>query len=333
MKVFATALLFAASAAAHSTWQHIWVNGVDGGTSCLRQAANNNPVAINSPQLACNAATNSPNVCTIKPGDKVTVEMHAQHNQRSCRNEAIGGNHYGPVLVYMANVADSRTADGASANWFKVSESGMVSNNPVYWAVQVLNDNCGHYTFTVPDIAPGNYLLRAEVIALHVAGSAGGAQFYPSCFQLNVVGSGTARPPTVKIPGAYGANDPGVLVNIHQQLSNYIIPGPRPYGYNAPPIATTRYPTTATWNTALQPSTVPTVVPPVNQEPQQPPPVIVTSNPPPATTAPPPVVTSQPAGPLQTQFGQCGGQGYSGPTQCVAPYSCKATNQWYAQCL
>ena len=29
----------------------------------------------------------------------------------------------------------------------------------------VMQDNCGHYTFTVPsDIAPGNYLIRAEVI-------------------------------------------------------------------------------------------------------------------------------------------------------------------------
>jgi hypothetical protein len=29
----------------------------------------------------------------------------------------------------------------------------------------VLNDNCGLHTFTVPsDIAPGQYLLRAEVI-------------------------------------------------------------------------------------------------------------------------------------------------------------------------
>jgi hypothetical protein len=31
------------------------------------------------------------------------------------------------------------------------------------------------------DIAPGDYLLRAEVIALHVASSSGGAQFYMSC--------------------------------------------------------------------------------------------------------------------------------------------------------
>lgn len=31
------------------------------------------------------------------------------------------------------------------------------------------------------DIAPGDYLLRAEVIALHVASATGGAQFYMSC--------------------------------------------------------------------------------------------------------------------------------------------------------
>jgi cellulase len=31
------------------------------------------------------------------------------------------------------------------------------------------------------DIAAGDYLLRAEVIALHVAGSSGGAQLYMSC--------------------------------------------------------------------------------------------------------------------------------------------------------
>lgn len=31
------------------------------------------------------------------------------------------------------------------------------------------------------DIAPGDYLLRAEVIALHTAGQANGAQFYVTC--------------------------------------------------------------------------------------------------------------------------------------------------------
>ena len=32
-------------------------------------------------------------------GDSVTVEMHQQPNDRSCANEAIGGDHFGPVIV------------------------------------------------------------------------------------------------------------------------------------------------------------------------------------------------------------------------------------------
>lgn len=66
-----------------------------------------------------------------------------------------------------------------------------------------------------------NTLILEHSLALHVAGSSGGAQFYPACYQVNVSGSGSAKPPTVKFPGAYSASDPGILVNIHQDLSTY----------------------------------------------------------------------------------------------------------------
>lgn len=35
-----------------------------------------------------------------------------------------------------------------------------------------------------------------------------------TCYQLTVTGSGTASPPTVSLPGAYSASDPGILINI-----------------------------------------------------------------------------------------------------------------------
>lgn len=79
------------------------------------------------------------------------------------------------------------------------------------------------------DIAPGDYLLRAEVIALHVAGGLNGAQFYPSCYQITVTGGGSANPSGVLLPGAYKNTDPGILVDIHQKLSSYIDPGPTVY--------------------------------------------------------------------------------------------------------
>ncbi|KAF5378744.1 hypothetical protein D9615_007007 [Tricholomella constricta] len=261
---FIATAAFIASASAHATFQQLWINSVDAGSSCVRTPPSNSPVtSVTSADLACNVnAASSAGVCQVKPGDDVTVEMHQQPGDRACRNEAIGGNHYGPVLVYMAAVSDAKTAVGAQANWFKVSQMGLVSNSPDYFGSRVLNDNCGHYTFKVPaNLAPGNYLIRAEVIALHVAGGSGGAQFYPACFQVNVGGSGTVRPPTVKIPGAYAASDPGILINIYQDLTTYVLPGPTAYGQPSPVPATTAWPTTATWNTALQPTTVPTTVP------------------------------------------------------------------------
>ncbi|PPQ84280.1 hypothetical protein CVT25_013218 [Psilocybe cyanescens] len=58
------------------------------------------------------------------------------------------------------------------------------------------------------------YLLRGEQIALHVASTKGGAQFYIGCAQINVVGGGNGTPaPLVSFPGAYSATDPGILIS------------------------------------------------------------------------------------------------------------------------
>jgi lytic cellulose monooxygenase (C1-hydroxylating) len=79
------------------------------------------------------------------------------------------------------------------------------------------------------DTPAGDYLLRAEVIALHTAASSGGAQFYVSCYQITVQGSGkstAAVPAGVSFPGALKASDPGILINIHTKLSTYVNPGP-----------------------------------------------------------------------------------------------------------
>jgi sarcosine oxidase gamma subunit len=69
---------------------------------------------------------------------------------------------------------------------------------------------------TLPsNIAPGAYLIRHEIIALHLADKAGGAEFYPSCSQIRVGGSGTGVPKDselVSLPGAYSDTDPGILV-------------------------------------------------------------------------------------------------------------------------
>jgi lytic cellulose monooxygenase (C1-hydroxylating) len=51
----------------------------------------------------------------VLAGETVTVEMHQQPNDRDCTKEALGGNHFGPVMVYLSKVDDVKTADGSSS--------------------------------------------------------------------------------------------------------------------------------------------------------------------------------------------------------------------------
>ena len=68
---------------------------------------------------------------------------------------------------------------------------------------------------------PDSYLIRAELIALHEADARydtvprRGAQFYPNCVQIEVIGDGTVELPSgVSFPGAYKYSDPGVHHNV-----------------------------------------------------------------------------------------------------------------------
>lgn len=229
-------VLAANNVAAHATFQQLWVDGTDFDTSCARIPLSNSPVQdVTSKDMACNAGTSPAKAkCDVPAGSTVTVEMHQQPNDRSCSNEAIGGAHYGPVLVYMAAVDDASSAEGADAAWFKVFEdtwsSAGASGSDDNWGTKDLNTCCGKMDVPVPkDLAPGDYLLRAEAIALHAAGSEGGAQFYMTCYQITVSGDGTATAETVSIPGAYKAADPGIEINIYQAMTEYVAPGPAVY--------------------------------------------------------------------------------------------------------
>lgn len=151
--------------------------------------------------------------------------MHAQPGDRSCSNPAIGGAHYGPVLVYMAKVSDAKTA--TSGSFFKVAEDGYKGTTPT-WGTEILNANCGKKSFTVPkNIASGDYLVRAEALALHAG--AGQPQPYVSCFQVKVTGGGSANPSGVSFPGAYKLSDPIFSKAIYDSSFQYVSPGPAVY--------------------------------------------------------------------------------------------------------
>lgn len=82
-----------------------------------------------------------------------------------------------------AKVSNAATSGTSGLQWFKISQDGMDSSGK--WGVDRMIAGGGWNYFTMPScIAPGNYLMRVELIALHSAYSAGGAQFYVSFWSL-----------------------------------------------------------------------------------------------------------------------------------------------------
>ncbi|KAE9366492.1 lytic polysaccharide monooxygenase [Stipitochalara longipes BDJ] len=191
--------------------------------------------------IACNGGgqqTTAPSsdVINVKAGD--TVQATWRHTQTSTAATdsiyVIDPSHKGPTLAYMKKVTDATTATGPGAGWFKIQHAGL--NTAINkWVMEDLIANKGVQNIVIPPcLEDGQYLLRPEVIALHGAGSKGGAQFYMECAQINVSGgTGTGKPATVSLPGAYSATDPGILINIYPNPATYTIPGPAPFSCGA----------------------------------------------------------------------------------------------------
>ncbi|KAF4573492.1 Lytic polysaccharide monooxygenase AA9 [Pleurotus pulmonarius] len=137
--------------------------------------------------------------------------------------------HMGPLITYMALAPSDITnwSPGSSAVWFKVHEAGKTADGK-WAATDILTENNSIYTFTIPpNLRPGQYIIRHEIIALHSAFAYPGAQFYPSCIQVQVTGSGTAFPTSfVSFPGAYTPSTPGIVFDAYQTTGAYPIPGP-----------------------------------------------------------------------------------------------------------
>ncbi|KAF8579725.1 lytic polysaccharide monooxygenase [Ramaria rubella] len=136
--------------------------------------------------------------------------------------------HPGVVNVYMAEAPGNvSTWAGDGAVWFKVYEITAVTDGGT--SITFPAQNLPGVTFTLPKALPsGQYLVRMEAIALHVASTFGGAQFYISCGQVQVTGGGSGTPgPLVSIPGVYTGNEPGILIDIYYPIpTNYTQPGP-----------------------------------------------------------------------------------------------------------
>jgi cellulase len=235
------------------------------------------PNAAQTSDIACHkGARAATNFVKVAAGQSVTLRWNTWPDS-----------HKGPVIDYLAPF----NTNAGSLSFAKIAQQGLISgSNPGRWAADNLITNGNSWTVTIPSsVAPGQYVLRHEIIALHSANNANGAQFYPQCINIEVTSGGSTRPSGSPATSFYRASDPGVLFNLYTSFSSYSIPGPSLFngGGSQPPV-------------------------------QQPP-----------TTQPP---TNPGGGNCAALFGQCGGNGWSGPTCCQSG-RCVASGEWYSQCV
>lgn len=226
------AAAFVASASAHTRVFSAWVNGEDQGDgrgAYIRSPPSNDPVKdMTSTDLVCNVAGGTPvtDFVSAAAGDSITFEWY--HDNRG--DDIIASSHKGPVITWIAEYFEDA---GASATWTKIAEAGYDSSAKT-WATDDLITAKGKADFTLPsNLKAGKYMLRQEIIALHEAdtcfATAGsrGAQFYPSCVQFEVTGSGTATPDEAfDLTSSYSCDVPGIEFNLYGSFTSYEIPGP-----------------------------------------------------------------------------------------------------------
>ncbi|XDG07327.1 hypothetical protein ABKA04_006942 [Annulohypoxylon sp. FPYF3050] len=222
MKTLAVVALLGA-AQAHYTFPGLVYNGVtEEDWTYVRKTTNfqsHGPVTdVQSSQIRCyeiEPGSNGAKTMAVKAGDTVGFRVDGAIQ------------HPGPLAFYMAKAPAGQTAEsfnGESASWFKIYQDGPTFGEEITWPSAGLEE----VSVKIPTcLAEGYYLLRVEHIALHSAGSTGGAQFYQACAQLHVSGGGSKTFSGVSLPGAYKASDPGILFQLYWPTpTSYTNPGP-----------------------------------------------------------------------------------------------------------
>jgi hypothetical protein len=203
----------------------------------------NNPSGSNNPSVIRKVSNPNPNygasnrALTCGP-DELPASQMADANPGDSMTFSWTGEDYshwphntGPMLTYMASCGSTTCDqfDATQAKWFKIHQVGRQEGSGL-WYQQALYEG-GVDNVTIPsNLAPGNYLIRHEIIALHLATQRGMAEFYPACSQLRIGGTQTGKPTDselVSLPGAYSDDDPGIYdPSVYDPGASYVFPGP-----------------------------------------------------------------------------------------------------------
>jgi cellulase len=145
-----------------------------------------------------------------------------------CNGEVTQGAIDNRVATNVYIIGDCTTLSPTSLRWFKISQTAILTTSPITWVTDALIAfNFTTSTVLPKNLAPGNYVIRHEIIALHGAQNDNGAQLYPQCLNLKVGGSGTVKP-TGGVEGTklYRRDEEGIRFNVYAGKTSYTFPGP-----------------------------------------------------------------------------------------------------------
>ncbi|EIM89471.1 uncharacterized protein STEHIDRAFT_118693 [Stereum hirsutum FP-91666 SS1] len=231
MKSF-SALIAVAGLAVQASAHYVWPQLISGGTTTdewdyVRETNNFQSLGpmtdVTSTDVRCYDSTESGTASTLSVAAGSTIGFTVSGNPANLY-------HPGVVNVYMAQApsgTDVADWDGSGDAWFKIYQISAVTDGGS--TITFPATGMSSVTFPIPSELPsGQYLVRIEHIALHVAQSYGGAQFYIACGQVEVTDGGSGTPgPLVAFPGAYTGYEPGILIDIYYPIpANYTQPGP-----------------------------------------------------------------------------------------------------------
>ncbi|TFK22004.1 hypothetical protein FA15DRAFT_596894 [Coprinopsis marcescibilis] len=204
-----------------ATGPWLYVRKTDQYDRALRSGIGDPTKDINSLDLRCN------NTQINMPSDTATVEA----GQTIGFFSNMPAYHHGVHNVYMARAPGNVSEwDGSGEVWFKVHEVAPIvtPGSPIKFPAQ----NSHTIEFQLPKSLPsGDYLVRAENIALHLA-LTDGPEFYLSCGQIRVVNGGDGVPgPLVSIPGLYTGEasilEPAFRIDVYSSDPEpFTMPGP-----------------------------------------------------------------------------------------------------------
>lgn len=173
-------------------------------------------------------------MCPAQAGNRITFEFHYWAD--SSQPGAIDISHKGPCAVYMKKVGSAIKDPATGDGWFNIFRDDY-DQNTQKWCTEKLITNNGHLTVTIPhDLAPGAYLVRPELLALHQADkNPPDPQFYVGCAQIFLTSGGSATPShTVSIPGYVDMSLPAMTYHIWDPKLKLPFPQFGPPTYTSP---------------------------------------------------------------------------------------------------